>query len=333
VLSVVIPTRNRRALLVELLHALDRQDLPRDSFEVIVVIDGGTDDTAAAVAAIAGDAPRRGPELRCVEQPSRGASAARNHGVRLARGDVVLFLDDDVVPGAGLVSAHHAAHAAGPPGGRVVLGRLEMEYDGGALRRELRRWWEQHYVRLSSATTVSFTDFFTGNVSVTREAVLAAGGFDEAIDYGEDVDFGYRLKSLGLEFAFAPQAVGRSRNTKTVRELHRDSFREGRGSLRMYRKHPATRAGSALDRYGEFNLKMRWARGALLWASAWPPASRLIDLGFAAWAESASTGWASRTMFDLSRGYYFWSGVRSAAEPAEWRELTAPRPTPARPSR
>lgn len=332
-LSIVIPTRDRRALLVELLHALGGQDSPTESFEVIVVIDGGTDDTAATVAAIAGDLPRLGSLLRCVEQAPRGASAARNHGVRLARGEVVLFLDDDVVPGAGLISAHHSAHAAGPPGGRVVLGRLEMEYDGGALRRELRRWWTQHYLRLSSATTLSFTDFFTGNVSVTREAVLAAGGFDEAIGYGEDVDFGYRLKGVGLEFVFAPDAVGRARNTKTVRELLQDSFREGRGSLRMYRKHPTTCAGSALDRFGEFNLKMRLARGTLLTASAWPPASGLIDFGVAAWAESDAGGWLSRTMFDLSRSYYFWSGVRSDAKPEEWRDLTAPRPTPARPSR
>ena len=101
----------------------------------------------------------------------------------------------------------------------------------------------------------------------------------------------------------------------------------------MYRKHPTTRDGSALDRFGEFNLKMRLARGALLAASAWPPASGIIDFGFAAWAESDAGGWLSGTMFDLSRSYYFWRGVRSDAKPAEWRDLTAPRPTPARPSR
>ena len=328
-LTIVIPTRNRRALLVESLRALGRQDSPSPLFEVVVVSDGSTDDTVRAVAALVREPPWDEHRLRCAEQDPAGASAARNHGLRLARGKLVLFLDDDVAPGTGLVAAHLDAHARGPATGTVVLGRLELEYGRGALRRELERWWAGHYDRLAE-TPPSFADVFTANVSVPREDALAAGGLDETIDYGEDVEFGYRLKKLGLELAFAPRAVGRARNTKTVRELFRDQLREGRGSVQTYRKHPATLGETALGRFREPNRKMRLARAALLAASTTPGADRLIDFGFTRWGESGSTGWLSRTMFDLSRSYYFWNGVRAEADPREWRELRSS--TPTRPS-
>ena len=94
--SVVIPTFNRIDTLPEVLEALARQE-GAPSFEVIVVDDGSTDDTADWLA----ERPHDDLSLRALRQENRGPAAARNAGVAIARGEWVAFLGDDTVPAAG----------------------------------------------------------------------------------------------------------------------------------------------------------------------------------------------------------------------------------------
>lgn len=104
-LSVVVPCHNARATLPHVLVALDAQDVPADTFEVVVVDDGSTDDSAAIAAAHGGPA-----RVRLVTQPHRGLAAARNAGAAAARGEVLLFLDADVLAAPDLVRRHLAHH-------------------------------------------------------------------------------------------------------------------------------------------------------------------------------------------------------------------------------
>ncbi|MFB1490577.1 MULTISPECIES: glycosyltransferase family 2 protein [unclassified Thiocapsa] len=91
-ISVIIPTRNRAALLSLALRSLEVQILPRERFEVVVVDNGSTDGTADVITAHAIDLPN----LRAVFEPEPGLHAGRHRGLREARGDVLVFIDDDV---------------------------------------------------------------------------------------------------------------------------------------------------------------------------------------------------------------------------------------------
>ena len=91
--SVVIPTYNRKQVLAKTLEALDGQTLDAGLFEVIVVDDGSSDGTGELVESFQG-----GFDLRCERCQNGGLAAARNRGLALATHDVVVFLDDDVVP-------------------------------------------------------------------------------------------------------------------------------------------------------------------------------------------------------------------------------------------
>ncbi|MBL8674899.1 MAG: glycosyltransferase family 2 protein, partial [Rhodospirillales bacterium] len=110
--SVVVPTYNRAARLAALLRCLEEQPAP-SSFEVLVCDDGSTDGTRE-VAALFG----RRLRLRYLFQPDEGfrAGAARNLGIDAAKGDLVLFLDDDQLVAPDFLDAHRRAHrdAAGP---------------------------------------------------------------------------------------------------------------------------------------------------------------------------------------------------------------------------
>jgi glycosyltransferase involved in cell wall biosynthesis len=106
-LSVVIPTFNRRSVLERSLSALLDQDLPADDFEIIVVDDGSTDDTRELL---------RGWKAHCafsaLQSPHRGASSARNLGVQAASGDLILFMDDDLIGAQDLLgSTAHRIHS------------------------------------------------------------------------------------------------------------------------------------------------------------------------------------------------------------------------------
>lgn len=91
-LSVVIPTKNRSAKLSRTLQGLVVQTISPEAFEVVAVDNGSGDETAEVIRAQA----QSFAHWKLVEEPKPGAAAARNRGVEASRGEIVLFLDDDV---------------------------------------------------------------------------------------------------------------------------------------------------------------------------------------------------------------------------------------------
>jgi glycosyltransferase involved in cell wall biosynthesis len=201
--SIVVPTHDRRELLARLLSRLDDVHRTGAPFEVVVVIDGSTDGTPEMLAARSPTYP-----LRVIAQEPRGAGAARNAGIRAAQGEVLLFLDDDVLPQDGLIEQHLAIHQGHPSA--VVLGMIAAP-PGRALE-PWHDWRAAYHERLNAAirdgeVQAEWRRFYTGNASVRRSDALAVGGFDESLRRAEDVEFAHRLGALGASFHFAPGAL------------------------------------------------------------------------------------------------------------------------------
>jgi len=248
--SVVIPTYNRRDLLEKNLMALSGQDFPADRLEVIVVNDGCTDGTAEMIESF--EAPFR---LKHIIREHTGDMQFYNVGAREAGNDVILFLDDDVTPAAGLVREHLASHN-GTEDDVGVIGRLrwpaEMNlspFDDYVARSGMLMG--THLI--GDPENVHFKFTLTGNFSVSREIFEASGGFSKEIGvYGYiDTEFGYRLqKDHGVRLVYNEKAVadhwGRTPFDKFLRR------RELCGSTAVifYTRHPE------LARY----LKVEWAR-------------------------------------------------------------------------
>ena len=87
--TVIIPTFNRATSVVQAVQSVERQTHPNEQIEIVVVDDGSTDGTEEALARACGRS------LRYVKQANAGPSAARNHGLRLAAGELIAFLDSD----------------------------------------------------------------------------------------------------------------------------------------------------------------------------------------------------------------------------------------------
>ncbi len=190
--SVVVPVYNDAGMLRHTLAHLAVQTLEPDAYEIVVVDDGSTDDTPQVLAATtASRVLVRGIRL----QPNRGRSAARNAGIRTAAAPLIVFVDSDVLVREDFLMRHLEMHRSA---GRPAVGRgpvVTIPTPEIPPRTPL--------IRHSPAY------LSTANASVSRQALLDAGLFDEGFQaYGwEDVDLGLRLKAGGLPRLYSRQAV------------------------------------------------------------------------------------------------------------------------------
>ncbi len=180
--SVIIPTYNRAALLMEAVNSVLSQTY-RD-FELVVVDDGSTDDTAHLLR------PHHG-RLRYVHQPHRGVSAARNVGIQFARGEVLAFLDSDDLWVRSKLEEQMAVMRQSPScklvytdeiwirrGVRVNQGKRHRKYSGWVFDKVL------------PLCIISFS-----SALLRREVVTEVGPLDESLPVCEDYDYWIRVAS------------------------------------------------------------------------------------------------------------------------------------------
>jgi glycosyltransferase involved in cell wall biosynthesis len=225
--AVVVATRNRARLLPRLVRALAGQDLVAP-FELVVVDDGSTDDTATVLAGLAG-----GDHRICVERLSRshGPAAARNVGWRRASATLVAFTDDDCVPHAGWLRALTAGAASAD----IVQGRTAPDPE------QLARFGPfSHTISVDSESG----HYETCNVAYSRLWLEKLGGFDESFRWpmGEDVDLGLRARALGARTTFRSDAlVHHDVSPSSFRRFLR-LRRQREGFARACKLHPELRA-------------------------------------------------------------------------------------------
>ncbi len=207
VVSVVIPTFNRLALLRDLLDDLAGQQLPPGMALEVVVVD---DESKVPVAArLAGH--HLGSKLQIIAQANAGPSAARHRAIEASSGSIIVCLDDDMRIDPLFLTQHLIAHGEGAD---VVIGRLEDGQDG--TRRPLFHRLHQHYLdgKVNGATRrpARGVELYTGNVSFRTDRYLEVGGFDVTLRRCEDRDLGIRFEQAGCRLVSDPTAVARHRS-------------------------------------------------------------------------------------------------------------------------
>ncbi len=231
--SVIVPSRNRAAMLSDCLTSLRGQDYPGGRFEIIVVDDGSTDATADVVRTLQdGELP----EVRYVYQDHHGLNAARNAGITAAKEATICFVDDDVdVPRGWLRSLAEAAvrhPEAGCLGGpiRVRLEgkpprccQMELERSEGALDYGLQE--------------KAVHEVYGGNILVKRWAVDEVGPFHESLSGPYDeIEWQRRLQGKKIGIVYAPSAWLWHRRTQADLQASTLLKRKARQGLR-YAEH------------------------------------------------------------------------------------------------
>ena len=235
VVSVIIPTRDRPEMLQRCLRALAAQ-VGSPGFEVIVVDDGNATGGRHAL-----PLPGELAAQRIDTSGGIGPAAARNLGVRRARGELLLFLDDDLIAAPDLIDKHYRAHLKGSAGSRVVVGysvpRPRTDTFAG---QRATVWWEDHYRAKSRAISMTFTHMLSGNMSISTAVFEDLGCFDASFGRlrREDWEFGIRAMQGGVELCYEPEAVAEHEFAARTRGVIEVALLEGKGDVRLHRLHP-----------------------------------------------------------------------------------------------
>lgn len=240
-LSIVIPTWNRVDTLLRVLGSLGRQIDP-PTFEVIVINDGSTDDTAELIARALDERLFPYP-LRFESQDNAGPGKARNRGTSLATGTYVLYIGDDTVPDPRFLSEHAHVHRKG--GDDPLLACLGYtgwpeEESATAFMDYINEYGLQFgYALIEHGAIVPFNFFYTSNISVAR-GLLGPQPFDTTFPAAawEDIELAYRLEGEGLRIRYNANAVTHHYHRMTVDSFARRQFGVGRSGAIFFQKHP-----------------------------------------------------------------------------------------------
>jgi glycosyltransferase involved in cell wall biosynthesis len=217
--SVVVAAYNEDRHIARLLESLGAQTLPPD--EVIVVNDGSTDRTANVA---------RESDARVLSIPHQGPARARNHGAHHATGEILVFVDGDMV-----CSSEYVAALTRPIARGAAVGTFTKEIYVG----QPANGWSRSYCcirRLSypRLLPIDFPDEWEAFRAVSRAAFLQVGGYDD-VGYGEDMTLAPKLGELAIA---APGAVCWHFNPDSPREIFENARWIARGHDVQQVAHP-----------------------------------------------------------------------------------------------
>lgn len=234
-LSAIVSTYKRRVGLMRCLDSLERQTLPREQYEILVVDDHSPDDTEEWMA--------KRPNIRYFRQPTnRGLSASRNMGIRQAHGEWVLILDDDLVLMSDALEKHIRTHQEQPGDNVAVLGHTRYA-PGTEITPFMDYLWDSGRSPLIDPALVENPNdvpfgYLHTNTSVHREFLIRVGLLDETLPYGEDTELGYRLKQNGMRLVFREDILADHYGTLSYAYARRRAKIAGRTAILTHQKHP-----------------------------------------------------------------------------------------------
>lgn len=197
---MIIPATDRPATLDRAVQAIEQAEFPP---EQVIVVDRPADLVS---------------------------SAARNVGARRAEGDILVFVDADVEVHSDAFVRIRAAFDQHPDL-TAVFGSYDDEPAGGTVLSDFRNLLHHHVHHQGKGPAKTF---WTGLGAVRRDVFLSVGGFDEAIAWIRDIEFGMRLRRNGGLILLDPSIQGKHLKRWTLRSMtHTDLFRRGVPWLRM----------------------------------------------------------------------------------------------------
>lgn len=310
--SVVIPTLNRADRLEKTIDLIEQQTVSAADYEVLVIDNNSKDRTAAVLAAKAA----LYPNLKVFTQLKRGAAATRNVGIRQAKGDIVLFIDDDIHAAPNLIETHLEYHRRHP--GSAIIGSVISPWDNAT--DPFLRYLRDHKIfnPYTIATgALDFSYYHTGNVSTERERLVQAQGFNEEFRlYGmEDIELGYRLELHGCRMVSGSQAQGVHQYFPTFEYFIDRCHQAGYSLGKMIELHPELKS-----RFTDRSFSARLLKRLHLCYQAFALTTEPLRRKVSQWEERQGTGTVNRLLdkhYCWAVRYHFFLGyndyVRGAA--------------------
>jgi GT2 family glycosyltransferase len=251
--TVVIPAYNAANHIEACLIALNHQTVPKERYQIIVVDDGSTDETADIVKRF---------DVKYIHQPNAGPASARNLGAQIADGEIILFTDSDCVAEKDWIE-------------QMVLPFEDSNVAGvkGAYRTHQRQLaarfaqieFEDRYDLLLESDSIDMLD--TYSAAIRKSVFDEMKGFDESfpVANNEDTDLSYRLCASGYKIVFSPKAIVYHTHPDSLKKYLTIKFWRGYWRLVVYKRFP----GKAVkDSYTPKVIKIQTVLMAMTFALA-----------------------------------------------------------------
>jgi cellulose synthase/poly-beta-1,6-N-acetylglucosamine synthase-like glycosyltransferase/peptidoglycan/xylan/chitin deacetylase (PgdA/CDA1 family) len=228
--SIIVPAYNEGKVITTTLRSLLATTYK--NFEIIVVDDGSTDDTAAVVAALA----EKHPRIRLISQTNGGKSKAANHALAEARGEIVVAVDADTIVAPEAISkmvAHFAAKQVTAVCGNIAVGNVNGVFTAF---QAIEYVTSQNFDR-RAYSVLNCISVVPGALGAwRREAVIAAGGYSEET-LTEDADLTLAILRRGGRVVYEPEAHGMTEAPESLGALLKQRFRWTYGTYQCLWKH------------------------------------------------------------------------------------------------
>lgn len=241
--SVIVPAYNAQRTVAMTIEALIKQDYPKDLFDITVIDDGSTDDTASIIA--------RYP-VKHARQENKGPATARNLGASLTKNEILLFTDADCVPSNNwireMVKPFANAKVMAVKGAYIAVQKKLMA-------RFSQLEFEERFEMLKKVEFIDMVD--TYSAGFRRDIFEKMGGFDASFPEAnsEDLDLSYRMSYAGHKMVFNPYAtVGHLNHPDSISRYAKIKFSRGYWRMVVYKRFP----GKAVkDTYTPQTLKLQ----------------------------------------------------------------------------
>jgi cellulose synthase/poly-beta-1,6-N-acetylglucosamine synthase-like glycosyltransferase len=268
-ISVIIPAYECLQQLYLCLDALERQECPRSTFEVIVIDNGSMPPLQV---------PAR-PNLRMLREECVGSYAARNHGIASARGRLLAFTDADCIPARDWLNACRA-RIDREAEGSVIGGRIEMFYENPLAPRSVEIY-DMAMKSLDQQTYIQKLGFVApANLAIRKADFDRVGPFCADLKSSGDVEWCKRAMAAGLRLVYAEEAVVHHPARRTLPELIRRERRLEGGRCDTRLRSGAKRLTLFKEGLRQFDPRRQTFKIATFWRMGTGPAikTRLLAL-------------------------------------------------------
>jgi GT2 family glycosyltransferase len=223
-ISIIIPTFNRKEMLRDALNSLFNQTYPKNKYEIIVVDDGSTDGTSKMLGNM------KNPNLQFIRQKNLGRGPAINTGLKMAKGGIIIIIDDDCIATENYIrklSGAYSDNKVGAAAGKIIPSSLNT-------------FVERYTDAKGIIDQSSFQYFLFGaSSSYKREVLDKIGGFDDFFSRtAEDVDISFRIMLSGFKLKYVSGAITYHNHRSSLKGLLKSQYLYGRGYGLLHKKYP-----------------------------------------------------------------------------------------------
>jgi len=290
--TVIVPAYNAAATIGECIEALLTQKL--DALEIIVADDGSCDETAAIVHSY----EARG--VRLLRLLHGGAGAARNAGIAVATGELLLFTDADCAPAPDWAANFVKAFEAEPE--LAAAKGVYRTHQQAAIPRFVQAEYTDRYRRMARATIIDFVDTYA---AAYRHSVLQTENFDPRYPGAivEDAELAYRLAERGLYMKFVPDAIVYHQHVNSLFRYFRRKFKIGFWRVAVYQQHPTKlRGDSHTPQVAKLQMLLATLSLVMFGFGGLLKIGKQVRFGHAAWQVTFITS----NLYNLSTGPFIW---------------------------